>query len=356
MNTSWLTNLTVAAEGSTFWMPPQASTFAVEADAIYYFIYWLCVLSFVLLMAATALFAWKYRRKSEDQKTSPVKHNFRLEFLWSAIPTVLLVVVFAWSHEPFMVMSQQPSDALQVNVTGQTWAWTIEYPSLNKTCTDQLVVPVNEKVNLRLKSNDVIHSFWIPAFRLKKDVIPNRYSGYWFEATIPGEYPIYCAEYCGQGHSIMKGTVKVLTEDEWDAWTVSNAPEDCGLDLTQSIDIVGPILFQKHGCATCHGIEGQRIVGPPLNGIWGTEEQTDKGPVKVDANYIRESILEPGAYIVSGYKNEMSPYAGRIKPEELDKLVDYIQFLTEPEAFKTGGAEGQDGGEGAEKKTEPEQP
>lgn len=179
------TGLFLAADGDRgFWMPPQASEYATHVDALFQFILWLCIFFFALLMGLTAYWAWKYRKVSDTQRSSPVAHNFKLEFLWSAIPTVLLVVIFAWGFRDFTSLSATPADALELRVVAQKWQWTISYPKMDRECgpdiaqggeaNTEFFVPVDRPFTLQMSSNDVLHSFWIPAFRVKRDVLPNR--------------------------------------------------------------------------------------------------------------------------------------------------------------------------------------
>ncbi|MEZ4266036.1 MAG: cytochrome c oxidase subunit II [Myxococcota bacterium] len=326
------------AQGS-LWMPPEASTFANDMDPLFYFVLYLSTFFFVLLMGATVWFTLKYRERSPDQKTSPVKHNGRLEFLWSAIPTVLLVVIFAWGQKGFVALSTAPSDALDLRVTGQKWNWTIDYPGLNKSCSPTSVadpvtgiermetdffVPANRPVKLTIGATDVLHSFYIPAFRLKRDAVPGRYTGYWFNANEPGVYDMYCAEYCGQQHSEMRGRVHVLTDMEWRAFLKSGR---CPA-LDPDADDYGEKLYQAN-CKTCHSIDGSRLTGPSFKGIWGkSEKMADGSSVTVDDNYIRESLRNPNAKIVEGYAPGMSVFdSGKLDDRAVNALIDYIKSL-----------------------------
>jgi cytochrome c oxidase subunit 2 len=324
-------------EGQGFWMPQQASDHAVNVDALFSFILWLSVFFFVLLMGLTVYFAVKYRKKSETQRSSPLAHSFKLEFLWSAIPTVLLVVIFAWGFRDYQALSATPPDALELRVTGQKWNWTVAYPKLDRECTSEMqpdgradvdfYVPVNQPFTVRMSSSDVLHSFWIPAFRVKRDVLPNRYTGFTVTPTVPGSYEVNCTEYCGDNHSVMRGKVHVLDEKQWEEF-LSKDDERCKLD--PSAPDYKPKLFAKYGCASCHGVKADQgvIVGPNLHGVFGRTEQTNKGPVQVDENYIRESIEYPEKVIVDGFAGKNMPsYRGRISEDELSALIDYLKSL-----------------------------
>jgi len=325
------------ADGKGFWMPPQASDFAENVDALFYFILWLSVLVFVVLMALTGFWAWKYKESPTNRRSSPISHNFQLEFMWSAIPTVLFVVIFAWGFRDFTALSATPADALQLRIVGQRWNWSISYPKLDRECTsvalangDNVVdfyLPVNRPFTVQMSSTDVLHSFWIPAFRVKRDVLPNRYTGFTVTPTRVGTYPVYCAEYCGTSHSNMKAFVTVLSEEDWEKDFVQT--DKCKLD-PKSPDYK-PKLFAKYGCNACHGVNPEQgiIVGPNLYGI-GTRGigQTTAGPVTTDDDYLRESIEYPEKKIVAGFSGKNMPsYKGRLSEDELAALIDYIKSL-----------------------------
>ncbi len=318
--------LVADGSGGGFWMPPQASDFAVGVDGLFDFILYCSIFFFVLLMGLTVYFAVKYKKKDDNQRTSPIHHSFKLEFLWSAIPTVLMVIVFAWGFRDFTALSQTPPDALDVRILGQKWSWTIQYPTLNKECANKLVLPVDRPFTTTMSSSDVIHSFWIPAMRAKRDVLPSRYTGFTVTPTRVGTYPFFCTEFCGQQHSNMGGTVQVLSQDDFAKWVAS---KDCpGLD-PESPDY-GPRLFKKF-CASCHTDtkDGGRLVGPTLWGKHNTMEKIVGGPdALIDDNYIRESILYPEKQIVVGYEGENMPaFRGRLDDLQLNAIVDYIKTL-----------------------------
>lgn len=313
---------------------PQASTFAEGTDNVYLFIVVLSVFFFVLIMGVQAYFMWKYRRLSEDQKTSSITHNGKLEFLWSAIPAVLLVVIFVWGEVDFLKQTVPPSDAIQVRVTGRQWYWTVDYPDhpgvqLTSSVDDSTVtmmVPKGRPVQLTMTSEDVLHSFYIPAFRVKRDVVPGRYTSMWFEATQVGEFNMYCAEYCGDQHSAMVGVVKVLEPELFDA-----ALAEAGRleqDEGESLADFGKRIYSRRGCNACHSVDGSPKTGPTWKGLWGKQETTDKGTVTVDDNYVRESVLEPNAQIVAGFNGvKMPSYKGQLEDKHITALIEYIKTL-----------------------------
>lgn len=305
---------------------PAASANAQALDNLYVF-YWSMVgVAFVLCVGAQVYFMWKYRKpKDGHARTSPITHNGKLEFAWSAIPAFFFFILFVWGEVRYMEQASPPADALDVRVTGQKWSWTIEYPEI-KGCrlTNDLYVPVGQPMRLTMSSTDVIHSFYIPAFRLKKDVVPGRYTVMWFEATKPGLYPLMCAEYCGDEHSSMVGRVHVIEADKYKA----ALEEACKLEQAEgeSLEDFGLRVLDRGGCASCHTVDGTVKTGPSFKGLFGkTETLADGSTVVVDDNYIRESILEPNAKIVSGFTPQMPPYAGRFDENQLNALIAYIK-------------------------------
>jgi cytochrome c oxidase subunit 2 len=314
-------SLWAMAEGG-FWMPEQASTMAPRIDGLFSFILALCTIFFVAIVGTMIYFVIRYRRRDPNQRTSPNSGNLRLEIAWSVVPAVLLVVLFVWGFREFMAFSAPPSGALDIRVTAQTWNWSFEYPEGIES--DKLVVPVDQPVKLTMASRDVIHSFYVPAFRVKQDVIPNRYTVTWFQATKPGTYDVLCAEYCGTGHSEMHTTVQVLSAEEYAEWVNKGGP----LGEVESPIEKGRLLFRIKGCNQCHSVSGEMKVGPPLDGKYGgTETLTDGSSVDIDDNYIRSSILEPNAQIVQGFSPKMPTFQGRIKDNELNWIIDYLKSI-----------------------------
>lgn len=306
----------------TIFFPEQSSTIASEVDALYYFIFYLSIFFFVLVTGGSFYFAWKYKKKGKDTFTQGLAHNTSLEIFWTVVPTILVFVVFVWGFKTYLKMQVPPSNAIEIKVTGQKWFWTFAYPQ-GVVTTNELVVPVNKPVNLLMSSKDVIHSFYIPNFRLKNDVLPNRYSALWFEATQEGEFNLFCAEYCGTSHSDMIGKIKVLSEADYELWLASSSGTS---DLPP--DKWGEELYTSKACFTCHTIDGNAGVGPTFKGIFGRQEKmTDGSTVTVDENYIRKSILEPQAQVVEGFQPVMPTYQGVLKDAEIDALIAYLKTL-----------------------------
>ena len=319
---------------------PTASNHAAALDTLYVFITILCVISMIAIVGAQLYFMVKYKKKSDNDRTSPLTHNTKLEIGWSVIPSLFLIIIFVWGEVQFMDMSSPPATAIDVRITGQKWQWTIEYPQFpggpSLTCpqdadeceatdkTPTLFVPLDEPVRLTMNSVDVIHSFYIPAFRVKKDVVPGRYSNLWFTAIEEGEFPVFCTEYCGDEHSSMLAKVIVLPKDEWAA-RVKKATE-LKLEEGETMAHYGERLYGINGCAACHSLDGSKKVGPTFQGLYGrTEQLSDGTSLAADDNYIRESILEPNAKVVAGYAPQMPSFQGKLNDEQITALIEFIK-------------------------------
>jgi cytochrome c oxidase subunit II len=306
-----------------YMLPPAKSTMAGETDALFYFIN---VTSFILLFGITVaiiLFAWKYRRKSEDDITPVISHNNKLEITWSVIPLILVIIVFGWGYSTYMKKITPPSDAYEIRVVGKSWLWEFHYDD-GTVSVNELHVPVDRPVKLVMSSDDVLHSFYIPDFRVKMDVLPNRYTSVWFEATEEGESVIFCTEYCGTAHSNMMATTFVHSEEDFQTWLESAGGS--GEDLPPAER--GEMLVQRNACATCHSTDGSRLTGPTFQGAWGSEVPLESGEtVQFDENYVRESILEPNAKIHEGFQGVMPSYAGTLDDRQIDAIIEYIKTL-----------------------------
>jgi cytochrome c oxidase subunit 2 len=314
----------LAQQQGSFWMPPKGSTMAADVDWLFDFIFWVSGFFFLLIVFLMVLFLVRYRRRAgriADTQTS--SHNLALELTWSGIPLILVIVIFYFGFKSFMNMAVPPANAYQIYITGQKWNWFFEYP--NGYIDADLHIPVDVPVKVVLTSEDVIHSFFVPAFRIKKDAVPGRYNKAWFRATDPGEYMIFCAEYCGTGHSDMTARCIVHAPGEFEKWLEKASNY---LD-TMSPAEAGELLYRKRGCAQCHRVDGKAHTGPSFLGIFGqTHALKDGSTVTVDENYIRQSILEPQAAITAGFEPVMPTYQGRLKDREITALIEYIKTLT----------------------------
>ena len=299
--------------------PEQASTMAGRVDALYFFL--IAVSAFFALLIATlvVVFAVRYRRRSPDERPKAILGSVALELTWSLIPLGIVLVMFLWSAEIFFSMVRVPPGAMDVYVVGKRWMWKAQHMTGQREI-NELHVPVGVPVKITLASEDVIHSFYIPAFRVKKDAIPGRYQTMWFEATKPGRYHLFCAEYCGTKHSEMIGSIIAMEPAAFQSWLTGGAGE-------MTMAAAGERKFQELGCVTCHrnDTEGR---GPNLQGLFGRPVQlASGGSLTADEGYIRESIVNPAAKIVAGYQPIMPAYQGLVTEEGLMHLVAYVQSL-----------------------------
>lgn len=310
----------------TIFLPPQSSTISPQVDSLFNFVFWTSVIFFLIVTLGVTYFVIRYRRRAATTLATNPAHNTKLEILWTVIPAILVFIVFFWGFRVFLRMQIVPKDAIQVKVTGQKWFWTFDYPKEQVNSLNELVVPIDTPVELTMSSTDVIHSFYVPGFRIKMDVLPNRYTITWFEATQEGVYDLFCAEYCGTGHSQMIGKVRVVNEREYREWLQSSSAPAEGVSLVE----YGAKLYTSKACVTCHSIDGRPGIGPTLKGIFGKSHLMQSNEqIVVDPNYIRESILNPSAKIVRGYQAVMPSYQGIITDREIDGLVEYIKSLSE---------------------------
>lgn len=304
-------------------LPPQRSTIANEVDALFHFINITGFILFAGIVIAILYFIFKYKRKSEEDVTPVITHNTTLEVTWSVLPAILVLIVFSWGFRGFLSQSTAPANSYEIYVTAGSWFWEFEYPSGGKIL-NELYVPANQPVKLIMKSEDVLHSFFVPDYRVKQDVIPNRYTTLWFEVTEPGESIIYCTEYCGTQHSNMIATVFALDEADWEEWL------ETGLEIDEDMPLaeLGEQTYTSAGCNACHSLDGSRRVGPSLAGLFGQEREfTDGTSAVADEAYIRESILEPQLRVTVGYPNNMPSYAGRLSDRQIDGLIEFIKEL-----------------------------
>jgi cytochrome c oxidase subunit 2 len=298
--------------------PPSASTVAPEVDALYFFLIGVSVFFSTLICALVIGFAVRYRRNA-GAKAVPIEGSLPLELLWTAIPLAIALVIFGWGTKLFFDIARVPGDAMTIDVTGKQWMWKLQHPTGQREIND-LHVPVGLPIKLRMISEDVIHSFYVPAFRIKRDVLPGRYSTAWFEATEPGTYHLFCAEYCGTKHSLMIGKVYALEPLEYQRWL-------SGAGTAESPREAGQKLFASLRCDTCHNpTSGAR--GPDLAGLFGGDVRlAGGGRTKFDADYVRESLLAPNAKIAEGFQPLMPSYQGQISEEHVLALVAYIESI-----------------------------
>jgi cytochrome c oxidase subunit II len=304
----------------TIWLPEQVSTLAGEIDTLFYFILWTSVLIFAGVVLTMLYFVYKYRRRSPADRTELVVPSKLIEVSWIVVPTILVLIIFNWGFQGFIRLNVAPADAYHINVTGKKWLWEFEYPNGART-VGELHVPADRPVRLQMSSEDVIHSFFIPAFRVKMDVLPNRYTSVWFEATQEGEYQVFCTEYCGTQHSTMLAKVIVHSREGFNEWLQTGG----GLDDLPLVEL-GERLHAQLACGACHSLDGTSGVGPTFQGLYMSQRQFTNGTsAQADENYLRESILQPSALIVQGYQNVMPPSYGGLSERELNALIEFIR-------------------------------
>jgi cytochrome c oxidase subunit 2 len=302
--------------------PESASTNAVRVDAVVFYELAVIVFFTVLICFFILLFAIRYRRGAQVNRSRPPTTNLAMEILWIGVPLALVMVMFFWATYIFFELYEPPGDASKIYVVGKQWMWYIQHPEGKKEI-NELHVPVGRPVQLRMTSQDVIHSFFVPAFRIKQDVLPGRYTTLWFRPTRPGNYHLFCAEYCGTYHSGMIGTVHVLDPAEYERWL---SREVIGSSMARE----GAELFIKYHCSGCHG-ESPIVKAPRLEGIYGRPVPIQRGDavqfVTADDRYIRDAILLPRSQVVAGYEPVMPSFEGQISEEDLLKIIEYIKSI-----------------------------
>lgn len=335
-------------------LPPQLSTIAPQVDWVYDFIFWVSVAFFVGIVGLLVYFMWRYRRRP-GVKSEPTGHANTLELFWTFAPLILLVLMFHWGFQTYIAGAVAPDDSYNVRVRARQWAWEFEHPN-GITEDNQLHVPAGRPVRLVLSSSDVLHSFFIPDYRVKRDAVPGMFTSLWFEAieredlTPEGDLStpdrmriwyrnqVFCTEYCGAGgswgdnagHATMYAQILVMRGPDFDAWVADPPPPMCGegADAHPCTPVEwGELLFREKGCTACHSREegGPQLAGPNLHGLFGRQERLLSGEVTIDEAYVRESILEPRAQVVEGF-NPVMPNI-RFSQQQLDAMIAYLQTL-----------------------------
>jgi cytochrome c oxidase subunit II len=286
---------------------------------------WISLVSLVGIAVAMVYFCVKYKatsREANEAAESQVDHSNTLEVTWSIIPLFIVIGLFGVGFKQFIDMRSSPRAAYEVHATGQRWKWAFEYPEGLQH--PELHVPVGRDVRIMIQSVDVLHSLFIPEFRVKMDAVPGRYTDLWFHATETGTFPIYCAEYCGTSHSDMLTKIVVHTDAEFKAWVEEEIRRIESMPLPE----LGELTYNQAGCATCHSLDGSTKIGPSFKGAFGRTEQLQTGAsIQVDENYLRESILDPQAKIVAGFPPAMPTYRGQLSDRRISGLVEYIKTL-----------------------------
>ena len=301
-------------------VPDSASTFSWKVDALYFYLSGVTLFFTLLISGVLIFFVIRYRRRTPYEIPRPVAGSHKLETLWTVIPFLISMTMFGWGAQVYFEQYKAPTNAVEVYVVGKQWMWKIQHATGQREI-NELHVPVGRKVKLIMTSEDVIHDFFVPAFRTKADVVPGRYTTLWFEPTTPGRYHLFCAEYCGMNHSGMIGSVIVMEPREFDNWLSGNTG-------STTPAIAGQQLYQTLGCASCHGANGEGGRGPLLTGIFGTTAALQTGEsVRIDEAYIRESIVNPQAKLVAGFGPIMPTFQGQVSEDQMVQIVAFIKSL-----------------------------
>jgi cytochrome c oxidase subunit 2 len=307
------------------------SNFSGGVDTAFAIIVGISLLFLVGITTVIIFFIVKYNKKKNPVATE-IEGSNKLEIIWTVIPLILVLYMFWLGWSSYIPMRKVPADAMKVKVTAMMWSWRFEYE--NGKIEDTLYVPVNKPVVLNMESVDVIHSLYIPAFRIKEDVVPGKAENYmWFKSLVIGSYDLFCAEYCGLRHSYMGTTVEVLDQASFDKW-YALGPVKVDSTVAAIPGAAGKLLTEQKGCIACHSADGTKIVGPSYKGIFGHKVTitTDgkEREIMVDEEYIKKSILEPDADVVKGFnKGSMISYKGQLNDQEIDQIIEYIKTLSE---------------------------
>jgi cytochrome c oxidase subunit 2 len=299
--------------------PEQASTIARSVDNLHFFITAVTLFFTAVIFLVIFYFMIKYRRRSPDERPKAIEGSLPLEVLWTAIPTLIVAVIFVWGSTLYFRNAEPPKGAMEIFVTGKQWMWKVEHPEGQREI-NELHVPLGRPVKLTMTSEDVIHDFFVPAFRVKKDVLPGRYTTLWFEPTKLGTFHLFCAQYCGAFHAGMIGSVIVVEPDQYDTWLAGGVQGE-------SMEAAGQKVFLQSGCGTCH-LADNTGPGPSLLGVYGQPVKLTNGQtVTADDAYIRESIVLPRAKIVLGYQAIMPSFQGQLTEEQMNSVIAYIRLL-----------------------------
>jgi len=318
-------------QDGTFWLPPQRSTIAPAVDTLFYTLLGISAFFFLLILGLMTLFVIRYRYRPGVGPQSDVKHSTALEIFWTVIPLMIVTYIFYQGFVGYVRMRTVPDNAYEIEVVARQWKWIFQYE--NGLETNDLYVPADRPVRLIMRSDDVIHSLWIPDFRVKMDIVPGRETETWFEAPWQGEtgrHALRCTEYCGTSHYNMLATVVVEQEADFDQWLIDALAKQQNKPPPER----GEDLYNRYGCIQCHSIDGTMEVGgvavegPSFKGIWGeTHEFSNASDTEVNREYIRESILDPSAKIRRGYPDKMTTYKGRLSDEQISEIIAFIKSL-----------------------------
>jgi len=303
--------------------PPQASTSAHEVDTLFFALTLISLFFIAVIFLPILFFCIKYRRGSPAERSNPSSGSNIMELGWTTLPTLMGLAIFCWGAVGYFRIERRPANAIDVDVVGKQWMWKVQHAQ-GKREINELHVPVDRTVALTLISQDVIHSFFVPAFRVKQDVVPGKYTGQWFKPTRTGEYHIFCSQYCGTQHAQMIGRVVVMQPRAYENWLKTG-------EQTESIVRAGERLFHDRGCSGCHAVNSQ-FHAPLLQGLYRNPVPLADGTmVTADDQYLRDSILHPAKQITAGYDNIMPSFAGHLTEEEIMQLIAYVKAIGKQE-------------------------
>ena len=295
--------------------PEQSSTFASQVDALFFFILAVSAFFSILIAALLVYFSIKYRRKSTGEFPPATKSAVWIEVTWTLVPLALTMVMFVWGSRLYFSAYRPPSDSMDIHIIGKQWMWKMQHPQGRREI-NELHVPLGRAIRLVMISQDVIHDLFIPAFRIKQDVLPGRYTYEWFQASTLGEFHLFCAQYCGTQHAEMIGRVIVMEPAQYDAWL-------SGAGTEETMVQAGERLYRHFGCNTCHGVKA-----PTLAGLYGSRVQFTTGATAIaDDSYLREHVLTPSVRTVAGYQSIMPTFKGQMTEDQLGQIIAYIKSL-----------------------------
>ncbi len=309
----------------------NASSFVEQVDSAFVFIFGISLFFLIAITAFLVYFIIRYR-KSKNPNATHIEGNNTLEVVWTVIPILLVLVMFYYGWSGWRFEKDIPEDAMPIKSIARMWSFSFQYE--NGHISDTLFVPKNTAIDLDLVAMDVIHSMYIPSFRIKQDMVPGKKTHIWFESAKEGEYEVFCAEYCGLRHSYMRSAVKVIPKEQFEEWYKLNSVAVSTGNAEMDKRLTGMGVMRKYGCNACHTIDGSKLVGPSYKNILSRTRVVIRNgkeyEIKADEDYIRRSIYEPNAEVVKGYESGlMTPYQGQITDEEINQIIDYFKLLSE---------------------------
>jgi cytochrome c oxidase subunit II len=314
----------LADVGGSFWMAPQGSEMAGEIDWLFFFIFWICVFFFMLILVLLVGFSWKYRYREGQPVLDAPKHNTALELTWTFIPTLIVIIIFFYGFKGYLRMVVPPPDAYEVDVTAHMWDYTFSYPNGGISDDTNMHIPVDTPVVFVLTSTDVLHGFYMPVFRIKKDVVPGRYNKIWVQATTTGTFDIFCTQYCGQDHSSMRRKVIVQDRADFVKWVNGIV----GGNFKTPADR-GHFLWSTRGCSTCHSVDGAATgKAPTWKDVFASPIQTlNDGTMMADENYLHEVITHPNIHPLPGFQPIMPP-TDMLTEKDVGDIIWYIKSIS----------------------------